>query len=111
MYRLCGRAKDYGCSRSACGAQRTMIQLRERFLGAMFGLAYGDAMGFPALFHRFQAAPRKRHGFLWRTNMELDNHNITRLMLPYTHRLPSIMLEPCPTDAHEFSLLTLRARV
>src|SRR5262245_40328952 len=88
-----------------------MIQPRERFLGAMFGLAYGDAITFPALFHRFQAAPRKRHGFLWRTNSELDDGNITRLMLPYTHRLPSEMLEPYPTDDTEFALLTLRAVV
>ncbi len=88
-----------------------MILPRERFLGAMFGLAYGDAISFPALFHRFQAAPRKRHGFLWRTNSELDERNITRLMLPYTHRLPSEMLAPCPTDDTEFALLTLRAVV
>jgi ADP-ribosylglycohydrolase len=56
-----------------------MIGSQERFLGAMFGLAYGDAIGFPAMFHRFQATPRKRHDFLWRTNLELDQRNITRL--------------------------------
>ncbi len=83
--------------------------MRDRFLGAMFGLAYGDAISFPALFHRFQETPRKRHEFLWRTNAELDRQNIIRLMLPYTHRLPAEMLEPSPTDDTEFALFTLRA--
>src|SRR6266700_5117854 len=109
MYWLCRRAWNHGHRRSACGTDRSMIDLRARFLGAMFGLAYGDAISFPALFHRFQTMPRKRHGFLWRTNMELDERNITRLMLPYTHRLAAELLEPCPTDDTEFALLTLRA--
>ncbi len=85
--------------------------MREHFLGALFGLAYGDAIGFPALFHRFKETPRKRHEFLWRTNAELDRQNIIRLMLPYTHRLPAEMLEPGPTDDTEFALFTLRALV
>jgi len=83
--------------------------MREYFLGALFGLAYGDAIGFPALFHRFKETPRKRHEFLWRTNAELDRQNIIRLMLPYTHRLAAEMLEPGPTDDTEFALFTLRA--
>lgn len=75
----------------------------------MFGLAYGDAVSFPALFHRFQATPRKRHDFLWRTNQTLDQRNITRMMVPYTHRLEPELLEPGPTDDTEFALLTLKA--
>ncbi len=84
---------------------------RERFLGAMAGLAYGDAIGFPALFHRFQhpAMPRRRHAFLWRTNAELDEQRITRLMLPFTHRVEAAHLEIGPTDDTEWALLTLRA--
>lgn len=82
---------------------------RERFLGAMFGLAYGDALGFPALFHRFQAAaiPRRRHDFLWRTNRELDALGISRLTLPFTHRTEAQHLEICATDDTEWALLTL----
>ncbi len=84
---------------------------RDRFLGAMFGLAYGDAIGFPALFHRFQhpAMPRRRHAFLWRTNAELDEQRITRLMLPFTHRVEAAHLAIGPTDDTEWALLTLRA--
>ena len=75
----------------------------------MFGLAYGDAISFPALFHLFQATPRKRHDFIWRSNQQLDQRNITRMMVPYTHRLEPHLLEPGPTDDTEFALLTLKA--
>lgn len=79
------------------------------FTGAMLGLAYGDAISFPALVHRFQTMPRRRHNFLWRTNSALDEMNITRLTMPFTHRQPAADLEPYPTDDTEFAMLTLRA--
>lgn len=84
---------------------------RERLLGAMFGLAYGDALSFPALFHRFQHPdiPRKRHQFLWRQNAELDEQGISRLMLPFTHRIAKETLEICPTDDTEWAAFTLTA--
>jgi ADP-ribosylglycohydrolase len=83
---------------------------RERFLGAMFGLAYGDALSFPALFHRFQspAIPRKRHDFLWRTNRELDEMRISRLMLPFTHRIEARHLEVSATDDTEWAIFSLQ---
>lgn len=80
-----------------------------RYLGAMLGLAYGDAIGFPALFHRFESMPRRRHQFLWRQNKELGEMGIGRMTLPFTHRMPSHHLEPSPTDDTEFALLTLSA--
>lgn len=81
--------------------------------GALLGLAWGDAIGFPALFHRFgdRAIPRKRHNFLWRTNQELDGQGIATLMLPFTHRIPAATLEPCPTDDTEWALLTATALI
>lgn len=89
------------------------MTLFDRIYGGLLGLAYGDAIGFPALFHRFgdSVVPRKRHDFLWRTNQALDGQGIATLMLPFTHRLPAATLEPCPTDDTEFALLTLGALV
>lgn len=77
----------------------------------MLGLAYGDAIGFPALFHRFQseAIPRRRHSFLWRANSELDEKRINRLMLPFTHRVEAAHLEISPADDTEWALLSLQA--
>ena len=88
-----------------------MINTQDRFLGSMFGLAYGDAISFPSLFHRFQAdgIPRRRHDFMWRRNKDLDQMNISRVMLPFTHRMAAENLEPAPTDDSEFAMLTLRA--
>jgi ADP-ribosylglycohydrolase len=81
----------------------------DRFYGALLGLAYGDAIGFPALFHRFMRLPQRRHDFLWRTNQEMGHQRIIRLMLPFTHRIPGETLEPAPTDDTEFAILTLEA--
>jgi ADP-ribosylglycohydrolase len=88
-----------------------LTTLYDRIYGALLGLAYGDAIGFPALFHRFQDAqfPRRRHDFLWRTNHALDQRNIITLTLPFTHRQPAALLELCPTDDTEFALLTLQS--
>jgi len=83
--------------------------MRDRFLGAMFGLAYGDAIGFPALFNRFQALPARRHAYVWRTNQQHSAQHIARLTLPFTHRIETTTLEPSPTDDTEWALLTLRA--
>ena len=84
---------------------------RERFLGAMFGLAYGDATSFASLFHRFHHAdiPTRRHNFMWNRNHEMGSMGISNLMLPFTHRIASETLEPYPTDDTEFALLTLQA--
>jgi ADP-ribosylglycohydrolase len=80
-----------------------------RFRGALLGLAYGDAISFPALFHRFESMPRRRHQFVWRQNKELGEMGIGRMTLPFTHRMPAHHLEPSPTDDTEFALLTLNA--
>ena len=64
----------------------------ERIYGALLGLAYGDALGFPAMFHRSYQFPIKRREFIWRTNRDLMRQRIVRLTLPFTHRLPAEIL-------------------
>jgi ADP-ribosylglycohydrolase len=86
-----------------------MTTKAERINGAMYGLAYGDAIGFPALFHQFTQLPQRRHDFLWRTNMELDQKHILNLTLPFTHRQDEALLAPCATDDTEFAVFTLQA--
>jgi ADP-ribosylglycohydrolase len=78
----------------------------ERIYGALLGLAYGDALGFPALFHRSYQFPIKRREFIWRTNRDLMRQRIVRLTLPFTHRLPAEILEPYPTDDTEYAIFT-----
>ncbi len=76
----------------------------ERTYGALLGLAYGDAIGFPAMFHRTFQFPAKRRDFLWNTNRELARRRIIRLTLPFTHRLAPETLEPFPTDDTEYAV-------
>lgn len=83
----------------------------ERSYGALLGLAYGDAIGFPALFHRTFQFPAKRRDFLWNTNRELARQRIIRLTLPFTHRLSATLLEPFPTDDTEYAAFTVQALI
>jgi ADP-ribosylglycohydrolase len=78
----------------------------ERTYGSLLGLAYGDAIGFPALFHRTFQFPAKRRDFLWNTNRDLARERIIRLTLPFTHRIAPETLEPFPTDDTEYAVFT-----
>jgi ADP-ribosylglycohydrolase len=78
----------------------------ERAYGALIGLAFGDAIGFPALFHRTFQFPEKRRDFLWNTNRQLARERIIRLTLPFTHRQPPETLAPGPTDDTEYAVFT-----
>lgn len=81
----------------------------DRTYGALLGLAYGDAIGFPALFHRTHNFPERRREFLWRTNRDSARQRVIRLCLPFTHRLDPRTLEPSPTDDTEYALFTAGA--
>src|SRR5438445_13496990 len=80
-----------------------------RTYGALLGLALGDALGYPALFHRLFALPERRRPRLWDNNRLLTEQRIGRLYLPYTHRQPPETLEPAPSDDTEWALLSARA--
>ena len=83
----------------------------KRAYGALLGLAYGDAIGFPALFHRTFQFPAKRRDFLWNTNRDLAQQRVIRLTLPYTHRLEPTTLEPFPTDDTEYAIFTAQTLI
>jgi ADP-ribosylglycohydrolase len=72
----------------------------------LLGLAYGDAVGFPSLFHRFHVLPAKRHDFLFDTNKRASREHILPLALPFTHRQAEDTLAPAPTDDTEYAVFT-----
>ncbi|MBL8057329.1 MAG: ADP-ribosylglycohydrolase family protein [Anaerolineales bacterium] len=86
--------------------QGDLMNRYDRTYGALLGLALGDALGFPALFHRAFQFPEKRREFIWRTNRDLARERVLRLTLPFTHRLPPALLEPFPTDDTEYTVLS-----
>jgi ADP-ribosylglycohydrolase len=81
----------------------------DRTYGALLGLALGDAVGYPALFHRMFALPERRRTTLWNRNRELMEQRISRLFLPFTHRNAPETLAPAPTDDTEWAMLSARA--
>jgi ADP-ribosylglycohydrolase len=81
----------------------------DRAYGALLGLALGDAMGYPALFHRIFSLPEKRRTTIWNANRTLSDERIGRLFLPFTHRTAPETLAPAPTDDTEWALLSARA--
>jgi len=77
--------------------------------GTLLGLALGDAMGYPALFHRMFSLPERRCTTIWNANLAQTNARIGRLFLPFTHRTAPETLEPAPSDDTEWALLSARA--
>jgi ADP-ribosylglycohydrolase len=88
-----------------------MRERYERTYGALLGLALGDALGYPALFHRIFSLAEKRRPRIWDNNRKLTEQRIGRLYLPYTHRQPSELLEPAPSDDTEWALLSAKALI
>ena len=83
----------------------------EKSFGAILGLAYGDAISFPALFHRTHQFLEKRREFLWRTNRDSMRNRILRLTMPFTHRNAPELLEPFPTDDTEYAVFTAQTLI
>jgi ADP-ribosylglycohydrolase len=85
-----------------------MTTAAERAEGALVGLAIGDAMGFPALLHTQWQLPAKRQKFIWSTNQRATEQRITRVAMPFAHRLSEDLVAIGPSDDTELALLTAR---
>ena len=64
-----------------------MADLLDRAHGALLGLAAGDASGFPAAYHRQLQSPTRRR-LLWSQAMELDEQQVNKFPLPFSHSAP-----------------------
>jgi ADP-ribosylglycohydrolase len=80
----------------------------DRAAGALLGLALGDALGWPAAYHRTLALPPKRRARLWGFSAQTDQHRVTTFTLPYTHSGPEAVLDLGPTDDAEFAAVAAR---
>jgi ADP-ribosylglycohydrolase len=81
----------------------------ERAHGALLGLALGDAIGLPALFHRAVRFPAER-GILWKYSAELDSQQVNKFSLPFTPYHPE-RLGLSGTDDTEFAAVSARILV
>jgi len=75
--------------------------------GALLGLAMGDALGFPAMYHRTLLTGRpKRRQRLWEFSAQADQNRINKMALPFTLSQPEENLHLCGTDDTEFAAVT-----
>ncbi len=75
--------------------------------GALLGLAMGDALGWPAMYHRTLLTRRpKRRQRLWQFSAEADGHQVNKMALPFTLSQPEALLHLCPTDDTEFAAIS-----
>lgn len=78
--------------------------LLDRAEGALLGLACGDAVSFPAMYHRELAIPPLRR-LLWTQALELDAEQVNKFPLPMTLSRPLSVLAFGPTDDTEHAAL------
>lgn len=83
-------------------------QVYDRTYGALLGLAMGDALGFPAMYHRTLLLKRGRRSRLWKMSQHADQFQINKFALPYTLSAPEGNLHLCGTDDTEFAVLAAK---
>ncbi|NEN07698.1 hypothetical protein G3T36_17720 [Diaminobutyricibacter tongyongensis] len=81
-----------------------MTELANRAHGALLGLASGDASGFPSRYHKMAHAGASR-SLLWSQAVEMDDAQINKFPLPFTHAAPLSAGEFSATDDAEQAAL------
>lgn len=80
--------------------------LFDRIYGSLAGLALGDALGFPAMYHRTLLGRPKSRARLRIWTEVGDQHNILVTQMPYVIARNPRVLEVCPTDDTEWALFS-----
>lgn len=85
-----------------------MRERRSRAVGALLGLAVGDALGWPSLFNATYQLPMTRRRRRRLLEAQAEETGAIRLPVPYTHSAPSHLLHVGPTDDAEWAAFTAR---
>lgn len=80
-------------------------QLQDKAYGALYGLAMGDSIGFPAMYHRTLLLNWGR-SLLWDFSKQADEQHINKFSLPFTLSQEEKNLYLCGTDDTEFAAVT-----
>lgn len=83
-----------------------MSNLFEKAYGSMMGLAIGDSLGFPAMYHRTSVLPTRRRNRLWDFSRQTDEYRINKFSLPFTHAMDESILDFSGTDDTEFAIIS-----
>ncbi|MFB5192840.1 ADP-ribosylglycohydrolase family protein [Alicyclobacillus fastidiosus] len=77
----------------------------DKVYGSLLGLAMGDAIGFPAMYHRTLLL-RWGRGTLWKFSQLADENRVNKISLPFTLSQSEEHLHISGTDDSEFAVLS-----
>ncbi|QJD82728.1 ADP-ribosylglycohydrolase family protein [Cohnella herbarum] len=80
-------------------------QLASGAYGALLGLAMGDAIGFPAMYHRGLNAEWTR-SLLWKFSAQADENRINKFALPFSLTQEEEAFNLCGTDDTEYAVVS-----
>jgi len=83
-----------------------MIDLRQRAYNAMLGLAVGDAISWPAMFHRSFLLPFWTRRIRREIDAAAENTNVIRPPMPFSLNRPAEAFAIGPTDDTEWAAFT-----
>jgi ADP-ribosylglycohydrolase len=80
-----------------------MIDFETRARNALFGLALGDAIGWPAMYHRARTLPAWTRRIRRDIDAQREEANVLRIPMPFSLNQPSEAFELYPTDDTEWA--------
>jgi len=80
-------------------------QLTGKAYGALLGLAMGDAIGFPAMYHRGLNTAWTRQ-LLWKFSAQADENRVNKFAMPFSLTQEEESFNLCGTDDTEFAVVS-----
>lgn len=79
-----------------------------RARNALLGLALGDALAWPAMYHRSRLLPEWTRRLRREIDAQRDQAGVLRVPLPFSMNQPPALFRPCPTDDTEWAAWTMK---
>ncbi len=86
--------------------EKGMNAIRQRAQNAMIGLAIGDALSWPAMFHRSRLLPSWTRRIRREIDAASEASNVLALAMPFSLNQPADALDAGPTDDAEWAAFT-----
>jgi ADP-ribosylglycohydrolase len=84
-----------------------MNDFRRRARNALLGLAIGDAIGWPAMFHRSRLLPPWTRRIRREMDAQREDAGVLRVPMPFSLNQPFTAFDLCPTDDTEWAAWTM----
>jgi ADP-ribosylglycohydrolase len=85
-----------------------MNLLQKRARNSLLGLAVGDAIGWPAMFHRSLLLPPWTRRIRREIDVQREDAGVLRVPMPFSLNQPAGAFSPCPTDDTEWAAWTMK---